>query len=243
MKKKINSLKTIGIIGGMSYESSRIYEDIINEAIRSEMGGLNSIKCVSCCFNFNEIAGLQHAGEWDILRNMMINAAKTLESAGADFIIICTNTMHIFINDMTESVHIPILSIVETTAEKIHEKNVKKVALLGTRFTMEKEFYKEVLERIHGLEVVIPNKEERIIIDDIIYKELCEGIKKLPSKEALQAIVKNLQKRGAEGVILGCTELPLLLKQEDVDVPLFDTMTIHAKAAAKLAMENQHETT
>lgn len=229
------TLKTIGLIGGMSYESSREYEDIINDEIRKKLGGLNSIKSLNYYFNFKEIADLQHAGKWDILEVMMTHAARVLDDAGADFIVICTNTMHLFAPQIEASINIPLLSIVDATAEKIQQQNIRKVALLGTRFTMEKDFYKSRLENIHGISGIIPDDEDREIIDDIIYKELCEGIRKRVSQNALSSIVKDMKKKGAEGVVLGCTELPLLLKQENVSIPLFDTMTIHALAAANFA--------
>jgi len=229
-------MKTIGLIGGMSWESSLEYYRIINETVKEKLGGFHSAKSVMYSVDFEEVEKLQHQGKWDEATELMIDAAQKIERAGADFIVICTNTMHKMAEKVQNSIKIPLLHIADVTAEKIKAQRLKKVALLGTKFTMEEEFYKGRLLKKHGLEVIIPNEEERQIIHDILYDELCLGeIKKL-SKDKFKKIIDNLVVRGAEGIILGCTEIPLLINQEDYEIPLFDTTTIHAKSAVEHAL-------
>ena len=229
-------MKTIGLIGGMSWESSLEYYRIINETVKEKLGGFHSAKSVMYSVDFEEVKKLQHQGKWDEATELMIDAAQKIERAGADFIVICTNTMHKMAEKVQNSIKIPLLHIADVTAEKIKAQRLKKVALLGTKFTMEEEFYKGRLLKKHGLEVIIPNEEERQIIHDILYDELCLGeIKKL-SKDKFKKIIDNLVVRGAEGIILGCTEIPLLINQEDYEIPLFDTTTIHAKSAVEHAL-------
>jgi len=230
-------MKTIGLIGGMSWESSLEYYRIINETIKEKLGELHSVKCILYSFDFAEIEKLQHKGNWEKLTELMIDAAQKLEKAGAEFIVLCTNTMHKMADDIQNNANIPILHIADTIAEKIVKKGLKRIGLLGTRFTMEEDFYKKRLKEKHGIEVVIPDNEEREIIHNVIYNELCLGIIKDSSKERFKNIIKNLITRGAEGVILGCTEIPLLVKQEGVEIPLFDTTTIHAKSAVEFALK------
>lgn len=232
-------MKTIGLIGGMSWESSAQYYRIINEAVKEELGGLRSARIVMYSFDFEEIEKLQHEGRWDETAGLLINAARRLEKAGADFLVICTNTMHIVADEVRNAGRIPLLHIADATAEQIKTTALKKIGLLGTRFTMEKDFYKGKLAEKHGLEVVIPDTDERQVIHDIIYHELCLGQIEQRSRERFKSIIQSLVENGAEGIILGCTEIGLLLEQKDAQVPLFDTTIIHAKSAARLAMGHQ----
>jgi aspartate racemase len=229
-------MKTMGLIGGMSWESTLEYYRIINETVKEKLGGLHSAKCIIYSVDFEEVEKLQHEGKWNELSEMMIDAALRLERAGADFVIICTNTMHKVAEEVQENIDIPLLHIADATAEKIKEKGLKKVGLLGTKFTMEEDFYRKRLKEKHGIDVVIPEEDEREIVHRTIYDELCQGIIKHESKEGFKKIIENLVSKGAEGVILGCTEIPLLIKQEDVEIPIFDTTAIHAKAAVEFAL-------
>lgn len=230
-------MKTIGLIGGMSWESSLEYYRIINETAKLKLGGLHSAQCVMYSVDFQEIVLLQHQNKWEELTNIMINAAEKLKSGGADFIIICTNTMHKMASDIENKVGIKVLHIAEVTGEKIIQKGIRKVGLLGTKFTMEQDFYKGILKEKFNIDVVIPDENEREIIHEIIYNELCKGIINEESKEKYKKIISNLALRGAEGIILGCTEIPLLIKQEDVNIPVFDTTTIHAISAVEFALD------
>jgi aspartate racemase len=230
-------MKIIGLIGGMSWESSLEYYRIINEEVKRKLGGLHSAKILMYSFDFEEIEKVQHQGKWGEAAKLMIEAAQRLEKAGADFVVICSNTMHKMSGEVRKNIGIPLLHIGDATAEKIREANFKKVGLLGTRFTMEEDFYKGRLIGRYGFEVVIPDEKGRQIVHDIIYKELCLGVIKPSSKGQFCEIIKNLVKDGAEGIILGCTEIPLLIKQEDVKVPLFDTTRIHAESAVKYALK------
>lgn len=230
-------MKKIGLIGGMSWESSLEYYRIINESVKKELGGLHSAKCILYSVDFEEIENLQHDGKWNILTSIMINAANSLEKAGAEMIIICTNTMHIMAEEIAVKISIPLLHIADATAEKIKETGIKKVGLLGTKFTMEKDFYKGRLIEKFGFEVIIPPIDEREIVHEIIYNELCLGIIKNTSKKKYLDIINILIENGAEGIILGCTEIPLLIKQEDVRVPLFNTTQIHAEYAVNYSLK------
>mgnify|MGYP001063865872 CR=1 FL=1 len=229
-------MKTIGLIGGMSWESTAEYYRIINEAIRENLGGLHSAKIVMYSVDFEEIEQLQHEGKWDEATNLMIDAASRVERGGADFVLICTNTMHRMAEDVIGNINIPLLHIADATAEKIASLGLKKIGLLGTKFTMEQDFYKGRLIRKYGLEVVIPNESEREVVHNVIYNELCLGETKDLSREQFKIIIKSLIDDGAQGIILGCTELPLLIKQNDCAVPLFDTTEIHARAAVEHAL-------
>ncbi len=224
-------MKVIGLIGGMSWESTLTYYKIINETIKERLGGLHSAKCVLYSVDFQEIEECQANGDWEKSGEVLGEAAYNLEKAGANFIVICTNTMHKVINQIEEKISIPILHIAEMTAEKILEKKIKNIALLGTKYTMEQNFYKEKLIE-KGINVIIPDETDIKIINDIIYKELCLGIINPESKAKYLAIVKKLENKGAEGVILGCTEIGMIVKSEDTSIPLFDTAVIHAKQAA-----------
>lgn len=230
-------MKTIGLIGGMSWESSLVYYQIINDKVREIKGNLNSAELIMYSFNFQEIEALQHENKWDELTEIMVLTAKKLETAGADFIIICTNTMHIMAEIVQEKVGIPIIHISDATAEEIKRIGMKKVGLLGTKFTMEKDFYKGRLIDKHGIDVIVPEKNDRDIVHSVIYNELCKGQIISSSREKYIKIINKLIQNGAEGVILGCTEIPLLISKEDVDVPIFDTTAIHAQYAAKFAVK------
>ena len=232
-------MKTIGMIGGMSWESSIEYYRIINETVRTELGGLHSAKSMMVSVEFAEIETLQHQDRWDEAAKILIAAARSLESGGADFTIICTNTMHKLYDKIQQSVRIPLLHIADATAERIKAQGIQKIALLGTRFTMEENFYKGRLVDSYGLDVIIPGSEDMESIHRIIYDELCAGIIQPDSKQKYTDIIRRLAKEGAEGIILGCTEIGLLVKQEDSPVPLFDTTEIHARAAVKYALQNE----
>ena len=225
------NLKTIGLIGGMSWESTVTYYKIINEVIKEKLGGLHSAKCVLYSVDFQEIEECQANGNWEKSGEILGEAANNLEKAGVDFIVICTNTMHKVVNQIKEKISIPILHIAEMTAEKILEKGLKNIALLGTKYTMEQDFYKsKLIEK--GINVIVPDKNDVEIINEVIYDELCLGIINSNSKKKFLEIVDKLRNKGSEGIILGCTEIGLLIKNEDTDVPLFDTAIIHAEQAA-----------
>lgn len=224
-------MKTIGLIGGMSWESTITYYQVINTVIKKRLGGLHSSKCILYSVDFQEIEECQSSGNWEKSAKILADAAIKLQGAGADFIVICTNTMHKVSDKIQESIHIPLLHIADVTATVLKEKEIKKVALLGTKYTMEEDFYKNIIIN-NGIEVLIPNEEDRIIVNDTIFNELCLGIVSESSKKAFLSIIDKLSKQGAEGVILGCTEIGLLIKQNDTSIPLFDTTVIHAIEAA-----------
>jgi aspartate racemase len=232
-------MKTIGMIGGMSWESSIEYYRIVNETVRAELGGLHSAKSIMVSVEFAEIEALQHQNRWDEAADILIAAARSLESGGADFAIICTNTMHKLYDIIQQNVQIPLLHIADATAETIKAEGIQKIALLGTRFTMEENFYKGRLVNNYGLDVIIPGSEDMEIVHRVIYDELCAGIIQMDSKQKYKNIIQRLVQEGAEGIILGCTEIGLLVKQEDSPVLLFDTTEIHAQAAVKYALANQ----
>ena len=230
------NLKTIGLIGGMSWESTVTYYKIINETVKEKLGGLHSAKCILYSVDFQEIEECQANGNWEKSGEILGEAAYNLEKAGADFIVICTNTMHKVVNQIKEKISIPILHIAEMTAEKILEKGLENIALLGTKYTMEQDFYKsKLIEK--GINVIIPDKNDIEIINKVIYDELCLGTINSNSKKKFLEIVDKLRNKGAEGIILGCTEIGLLIKNEDTDVPLFDTAIIHAEQAAMYSIK------
>ena len=229
-------LKTIGLIGGMSWESTVTYYKIINETVKEKLGGLHSAKCILYSVDFQEIEECQANGNWEKSGEILGEAAYNLEKAGADFIVICTNTMHKVVNQIKEKISVPILHIAEMTAEKILEKGLKNIALLGTKYTMEQDFYKsKLIEK--GINVIIPDKNDIETINEVIYDELCLGTINFNSKKKFLEIVDKLRSKGAEGIILGCTEIGLLIKNEDTDVPLFDTAIIHAEQAAMYSIK------
>ena len=229
-------MKTIGLIGGMSWESSLEYYRIINKFVRDKLGALHSAKIAMYSFNFAEIAALQHEGNWNAAAELIIGAARRLEKAGADVLVICTNTMHKVADEVQKDVTVPLLHIADATAEEIKTGGLEKVGLLGTKFTMEQNFYKERLTEKHSLKVIVPDEDERQVVDHIIYDELCRGKLAQSSREKFRKIMQNLVANGTEGIILGCTEIGLLVDQQDVQVPVFDTTAIHAKAAAQFAL-------
>jgi aspartate racemase len=229
-------MKTIGLIGGMSWESSIEYYRIINEVTNARLGGLHSAKSLMVSVDFAEIEILQHQGRWGEAAQMLVGAAKNLENGGADFIVLCTNTMHKAAAEIQANVHLPFLHIADATARRVKESGIQKIGLLGTRFTMEEDFYKGRLSQKFGLKVSVPDAQDREIVHRVIYDELVVGIILPGSKQQFVDIIQKLVKQGAEGVILGCTEIGLLVHPEDSPVPLFDTTRIHAEAAVEYAL-------
>lgn len=229
-------MKTVGLIGGMSWESSIQYYRIINERVRERLGGLHSAKSVMYSVDFAEIEALQHEGRWEEAAQVMVDAARHVENGGAEFIIICTNTMHKLADAVQNSISIPLLHIADATAEVIKARGLRRVGLLGTKFTMEEGFYKGRLVEKHDLEVITPDRPDREVINRVIYDELCLGQIKPSSRAQYLRIVGRLVRQGAEGVILGCTEIGLLVGGQDCQVPLFDTTMIHARAAVDYAL-------
>lgn len=229
-------MKTIGLIGGMSWESTVTYYQIINETIKKELGGLHSAKILLYSVDFAEIEEYQAKGEWEKSAEVLSEAAVNLQKAGADFIVICTNTMHKVAGEIQEQISIPIIHIAEATAEALKEQKITKVGLLGTKYTMTQEFYKNKLIEA-GIEVVIPDAAGVEVVNDIIYKELCLGIILEESREKYLEIIQKLGECGAQGVILGCTEIGLLVQQKDTRLPVFDTTQIHAVKAALYSLE------
>jgi len=231
-------MKTIGLIGGMSWESSIEYYRIINQETRRRLGGLHSAKSMMLSVDFAEIEALQDQDRWDEAGTLLKTAGRNLEAGGADFLVLCTNTMHKVAADIQASIHIPLLHIADATAKKIRQEGLRRIALLGTRFTMEEDFYKGRLTRTYGLDVLIPEPDEIATVNSIIYDELCVGKIIEDSKAAYVQIMENLVKKGAQGIILGCTEIGLLVGPADSTVPLFDTTDIHARAAVAFALED-----
>lgn len=229
-------MKKIGLIGGMSWESSTEYYRLINAAVKEELGGLHSAECILYSVDFEEIEHYQKAGEWDKAGERLAQAASSLEKAGADFIVICTNTMHKVVPSIEANITIPILHIAEATANALKTSNIRKVGLLGTRYTMEQAFYISKIEE-NGIQVVVPSQERRNRINEIIFDELCLGQIKTDSREYFQEAIKALAGNGAEGVILGCTEIGLLIKPEDSVLPVFDTTLIHAMESVSWALK------
>lgn len=229
------AMKTIGLLGGMSCESTITYYKIINDMVNEKLGGLHSAKILLYSVDFQEIEECQSNGRWDMGADILAEAALNLEKAGADFILICTNTMHKVVPQIQKKISIPIVHIAEATAERLKESKIEKVALLGTKYTMKQDFYKEKLIR-EGIEVLIPNDENIEIVNHIIYDELCLGNINEKSRKELLRIIEELGAEGARGLILGCTELGLIVSQRDTALPLFDTALIHAEKAATLAL-------
>ena len=234
-------MKTIGLIGGMSWESSAMYYKTINETVRDRIHPLENAKSLMFTVNFHEIERLQHAGQWDDLGKMLEDAAKSLEAGGADCVVLCTNTMHKLASWIEDAVSIPLIHIADATAEQIKIQSMKKIGLLGTGFTMEQDFYKGRLTEKYGLEVIVPEKADRDIVHRVIYDELCAGKIVQASKLEYVRIMQALIAKGCEGIILGCTEIMLLVGQPDSSVPVFDTTTIHALAAVNFALEKVPE--
>ncbi len=229
-------MKTIGMIGGMSWESTLSYYKAINEGVKAALGGLNSAQICLYSVNFEPIEKLQHEGKWDETAQLLAQAAKSVEAGGADFLLICTNTMHKVAPEIEAQISIPILHIADATAKQLQQDGIERVGLLGTRFTMEQEFYKGRLQQQFGIDVLIPDAEQRQQVHRVIYEELCLGTIRTESRAQYVEIVEDLHRRGAQAVILGCTEIALLIQQHDTDVPLYDTTKIHAEQAVQLAL-------
>lgn len=229
-------MKTIGMLAGMSWESTLAYYRIINEETKKILGAGHSAKCLMYSFDFHEIQELQNRGQWEKLKDIMVSTANTLKKAGADFIVICTNTIHLLADDIEKETGLKVLHISDVTAAAIGAKGINQVALLGTKFTMEGDFYGRILREKYNIDVSIPQLKDRIIIHDIIFNELIMGIVKDESKKKYIEIINKLAQKGAEGIILGCTEIPILIKQEDVNIPIFNTTELHSKAAARYAI-------
>jgi aspartate racemase len=229
-------MKTIGLLGGMSWESTVPYYQTINRVVGARLGGLHSARIVLFSVDFHEIEQLQHADRWEEAAEILIRAARALERAGADFLVLATNTMHKVAPEITRAVPLPLLHIADATAERIKAARLDRVGLIATRFTMEQDFYRGRLEQTHGLQVLVPPREDREIVHRVIYDELCRGIVREESRAQYRRIVADLVRAGAGGVILGCTEITLLFRPTDASVPVFDTTEIHAEAAAAHAL-------
>lgn len=231
-------MKTIGLIGGMSWESTVTYYQIINEVVKEELGGLHSAKCLLYSVDFQEIEECQAGGDWERSGEILGDAAENLEKAGADFIVICTNTMHKVVPQIQKKIQIPVLHIAEAAAKRLIEQGIHTVGLLGTKYTMQQDFYKDKLIQ-NGIHVIIPCDEDMEIVNAVIYQELCLGIISEESRKRFVEIIDRLSAEGAQGMILGCTEIGLLVRQQDTKVPLFDTAAIHATEAALEAVKDE----
>ncbi|MGB3564877.1 MAG: aspartate/glutamate racemase family protein [Thermoanaerobaculia bacterium] len=229
-------MKTIGLLGGMSWESTVPYYRIVNRVVGKSLGGLHSARILLYSVDFQPIEELQHAGRWEEAGEILAEAAGRLETAGADFLVLCTNTMHKVAPQIEEAISIPFLHIADATADEIKQAGLRRTGLLGTRFTMEEEFYRGRLEDRHQLEVIVPNERDRQMVHRVIYDELCLGTVDPGSRRAYSQVIRRLADEGAEGIILGCTEISLLVTPEDSPVPLFDTTEIHARRAAEWAL-------
>ena len=229
-------MKTIGLLGGMSWESTATYYRVLNEGIKSALGGFHSARIAMVSVDFDEIEKLQRAGSWEQMAQLLAAAAKSVEAAGADFLLICTNTMHKVAPQIERAISIPLLHIADATAEQLIRDRIKCVGLLGTRFTMEQDFYKRRLTEKFGIEVVIPDIEDRKLVHEVIYDELCMGTIEDSSRSSYLKIIDRLKQQGAAAVILGCTEIALLVQQDHTPVPLYDTTEIHAQHAIRYAL-------
>jgi len=229
-------MKTIGLLGGMSWESTLEYYRIINQTVKARLGGSHSAQCLLYSVDFAEIEALQHDGQWEALAEMMIAAVRRLERGGADCLVICTNTMHRMADAIQAATTLPLLHITDATATAVKATGVETVGLLGTRFTLQGDFYRGKLEREHGLQVLVPDPAGMDAVHRIIYNELIQGVIRDSSRNDYLEVIADLQAQGAQGVILGCTEIPLLVKQADVAIPVFDTTTLHAQAAVDWAL-------
>jgi aspartate racemase len=229
-------VKRIGLIGGMSWESSALYYRLINQSIRERLGGLHSADCVMASVDFATIEALQSSGDWEAAGELLADIARGLEAAGAECVVICSNTMHKVAEHVIEATTVPLVHVIDATAEAVIEQGLRRVALLGTRFTMEEPFYVDRM-RNHGIELLIPDAEERQIIDGVIYGELVRGVVRAESREAFRRVISRLVARGAEGVILGCTEIEILVGQDDAPVPVFPSTATHVAAAVNFALQ------
>jgi len=231
-------MKTIGLIGGMSWESSLEYYRLINQGVKAHLGALHSAQSLMYSVDFEAVEALQHAGDWDRLGEVMAEAAQRLERGGADFVVICTNTMHKMADEVAQAIQIPLLHIADATAHAVKAEGLDVVGLLGTSYTMEQDFYRGRLEEKYGLKVLVPDEAERAIVHQVIFDELVQGVIRPESKASYIEVMQGLTEQGAQGIILGCTEIPLLVKSGDVSVPLFDTTEIHAQAAVAEALRD-----
>ncbi|MDD9959720.1 MAG: aspartate/glutamate racemase family protein [Gammaproteobacteria bacterium] len=229
-------MKTIGMLGGMSWESTVSYYQALNEGVKQALGGLHSAKIVMHSVDFDEIEKLQHADNWDATAEILKQSALSVEAGGADFLIICTNTMHLVAAQIEAAINIPVLHIADATAQQLIDDGISKVGLLGTAFTMEKSFYKDRLTEKFAIEVVVPDEDQRALVHKVIYEELCLGKINEGSRTAYLEIIQQLHQRGAQAVILGCTEIALLVSQQDTNIPLYDTTAIHAAQAVRFAL-------
>lgn len=229
-------MKTIGLIGGMSWESTLVYYRLINEGVKTRLGGLHSARCVLYSVDFAEVEMMQTQGQWDQAGQLLGLAAEQVEAGGAEFVILCTNTMHKVADKIEVRLHIPFLHIADATAHEIVKSGIRRVGLVGTRFTMEEDFYRGRLTSKYGLEVLVPSAAEREKVHRVIYEELCVGRVEAHSRQDYREIMEGLAVRGAEGIILGCTEVGLLIQAKDSSVPLFDTTLIHAQSAVDFAL-------
>ncbi|SDE70494.1 aspartate/glutamate racemase family protein [Sporomusa acidovorans] len=228
-------MKTIGLIGGLSWESSLEYYRLINQGVKQKLGGLHSAQCLLYSVDFGPIEELMRQGDWQQINQLLVQAALHLKQGGAEFILICSNTIHKCADSIIEQTGMPVLHIADAAAQAIKLRDLKKVGLLGTKFAMEEAFYRNRLKEQHGIDVIIPEENEREFINTVIFQELCLGVLNPDSKEQFKKIINKLMGLGAEGIVLGCTEIPLLIKQADVNAPVFDTMTLHAAAAVDYA--------
>ncbi|KRA51038.1 aspartate racemase [Pseudoxanthomonas sp. Root65] len=229
-------MKTIGLIGGMSWESTVPYYRQVNEGIKARLGGLHSARVVLYSVDFHQVEQLQHAGDWAAAGDMMADAARRVQAAGADLLVLCTNTMHKVAPQIEAAVSIPLLHIADATGAAITAAGHRTVGLLGTRFTMEQDFYRQRLQQAHGLQVIVPEADDRTVVHDVIYEELCRGVIRDDARAAYRRIMDDLVARGADAIILGCTEIGLLVGAQDARVPLFDTTALHASAAVEAAL-------
>lgn len=229
-------MKTIGLLGGMSWESTVSYYTGINEGVKKSLGGLHSAKIFLCSVDFDEIEKLQHKNDWDETAKILSHAAQSVEVAGADFLLICTNTMHKVAEKVQSSISIPLIHIADATAEELINNGVTRVGLLGTKFTMEQSFYKNRISEHYGIDVIVPKEEEQYMIHNVIYNELCLGKIKSESRAKFLEVIEDLYSQGAEAVILGCTEIALLVQQKHTQIPLYDTTQIHVSKAVSLAL-------
>ena len=231
-------MKTIGMLGGMSWESTATYYREINEGIKQNLGGLHSAKICLYSVDFDEIEKLQHTDDWDTAAMVLADGARKIEAGGADFLIICTNTMHRVASEIEQAISIPLLHIADATALKLKDDNITRVGLLGTRFTMEHNFYKSRITELFGIEVLVPEPDERTLLHTVIYDELCLGKIENTSRQQCLEIISRLFARGAQAVILGCTEIALLISQDHTNIPLYDTTVIHANQAVSYALKD-----
>jgi len=229
-------VKTLGLLGGMTWHSTVDYYRLINQGVQERLGGSHSARILLLSVDFSPVEHMQNRGEWRALGQLMAGAARSLEGAGAEAVVICANTMHQLADDITAAVKIPLIHIADAAAAEVKKKGLKTVGLLGTRYTMEMDFYRGRLAAQHGLKVLVPGEPGRTTIHEVIYKELAHGLVKDESRRRYVEIIEELVKQGAEGVILGCTEIPLLIKQKDSPVPVFDTTALHAAAAVDFAL-------